>query len=59
MFNANLDLRVNTYVTNRKKIISLLKSKKIDCLPTPYSPLGIRLKNKINIKNDPLFLNVV
>ncbi|MDD3885003.1 MAG: RsmB/NOP family class I SAM-dependent RNA methyltransferase [Gallionella sp.] len=52
---APLDLRVNTLLAKRDEVLAQLQSQQIDATPTPYSPLGIRLKDKIPLNKDPLF----
>lgn len=53
---APLDLRVNSLLANRDEIIDELARDGIDAVPTPYSPLGIRLGDKPAINRHPLFL---
>lgn len=54
---APLDLRVNTVRARREEVLSALASSRIDARPTPYSPIGVRLKDKPAINRHPLFLN--
>jgi len=54
---APLDLRVNTVRARREEVLSALASSGIEARPTPYSPIGVRLKDKIAINRHPLFLN--
>lgn len=51
---APLDLRVNLAKHSRDKVLPLLD---LEASPTPYSPAGIRLKGKPQIKRHPLFLD--
>src|SRR3990167_6123428 len=44
---APLDIRVNTLLAKRDDILQLLHDKNIEAAATPYSPIGIRLKEKI------------
>ena len=44
---APLDIRVNTLKGRRDKVLPLLQAESPDAEATPYSPWGIRLKNKI------------
>lgn len=43
---APLDLRVNTLKLKREEAQAQLKAAGIDALPTPYSPLGLRVDGK-------------
>ena len=52
---APLDIRVNTLLAKRDDVLQQLHVKKIEATATPWSPLGIRLKEKIPINRDALF----
>ena len=52
---APLDIRVNTLLAKREEVLLQLEAQKIDATPTPYSPIGIRLKEKIPLNKDDLF----
>lgn len=52
---APLDLRVNTSKAKRDKVIERLAEDGILAEPTPYSPLGIRLKEKFALQKHPVF----
>jgi 16S rRNA (cytosine967-C5)-methyltransferase len=52
---APLDIRVNTLLTRREDVLQQLHDKKIGATVTPYSPIGIRLKEKIPLNKDALF----
>jgi 16S rRNA (cytosine967-C5)-methyltransferase len=52
---APLDLRVNALKAKREEVIAELATAPIDCDPTPYAPLGIRVKKKPALQNLPLF----
>ena len=52
---APLDIRVNTLLTRREDVLQQLHDKKIEATVTPYSPIGIRLKEKIPLNKDALF----
>ncbi|MFZ3017353.1 MAG: RsmB/NOP family class I SAM-dependent RNA methyltransferase [Gallionella sp.] len=52
---APLDIRVNTLLAKRDEVLEQLHAKKIEASATPYSPLGIRLKEKIPLNKDALF----
>ncbi|KLT72532.1 SAM-dependent methlyltransferase [Neisseria arctica] len=54
---APLDLRVNTLKGKREKILAELQAEGLDAEATPYSPWGIRLKNKIALNKHPRFLD--
>ena len=43
---APLDLRVNTYKAKREDVQAAFKEAGIEALPTPYSPLGLRIHSK-------------
>ncbi len=52
---APLDIRVNTLFAKRDEVLLQLEAQKIDATPTTYSPVGIRLKDKIPLNKDALF----
>lgn len=52
---APLDLRVNTLKAKRDDVIEELAKAPIRCEPTPYSSLGLRVKQKPALQNLPLF----
>jgi 16S rRNA (cytosine967-C5)-methyltransferase len=54
---APLDLRVNTLKTNRHDVLLALKLAGIEATPTPYSPVGIRVKGKPALNKHELFLD--
>lgn len=54
---APLDLRVNPLNADRDAILAQLKAEGFAAEATPYSPLGIRLKDKPALQKHPLFLN--
>ena len=43
---AGLDLRVNTFKAKRDDVQAAFKAEGIEALPTPYSPLGLRIQGK-------------
>ena len=53
---APLDLRINTVRASREEVLHSLKSDGVDAQLTPYSPTGIRLKQRISLSRHPLFL---
>jgi 16S rRNA (cytosine967-C5)-methyltransferase len=54
---APLDLRVNVLRTDRTSVLDGLRASGIDAAPTPYSPLGVRVRGKPAINRHPLFLD--
>ena len=53
---APLDLRVNTLLANRNEVLQALQSEGLDAQATPWSPMGIRLRNKPALNRHALFL---
>jgi 16S rRNA (cytosine967-C5)-methyltransferase len=54
---APLDLRVNTLKAPREGVLERFDHDAIDARPTPYSPLGIRLRDKPALNQHPAFLD--
>ena len=54
---ASLDLRVNTVKATRDDVIAKFASEKTEVEATPYSPLGIRMPQKMSISRHPLFMD--
>ncbi len=52
---APLDIRVNTLLAKREDVLQQLRDKNIEASATPYSPIGIRLKEKIPLNRDALY----
>ncbi len=52
---APLDIRVNTLLAKREDVLQQLQAKNIEAFATPYSPIGIRIREKIPLNKDPLF----
>ncbi len=52
---APLDIRVNTLLAKRDEVMQNLQAQNIVASFTPYSPVGIRLKDKIPLNRDALF----
>jgi len=52
---APLDLRVNTIRAERDDVLRALASDGIEAGPTPYSPVGVRVKGRPAINKHPLF----
>ena len=53
---APLDLRVNTLRTSREEALKAFAADGIEASPTPWSPLGIRLRGKPALNRHPLFV---
>jgi len=43
---APLDLRVNDFKAKREAVVAAFKAEGIEAVPTPYSPLGLRINSK-------------
>jgi 16S rRNA (cytosine967-C5)-methyltransferase len=54
---APLDLRVNTFRTRREAVLAALNADGIAAHATPFSPLGVRLAQKIPLNKHVLFLS--
>lgn len=54
---ASLDLRINPMKISRETALEQLAASGIEGSPTPYSPLGIRLKGKPALSKNALFLD--
>jgi 16S rRNA (cytosine967-C5)-methyltransferase len=54
---APLDLRVNVLRAERRSVLDTLRASGIDAAPTPYSPVGVRVRGKPAINRHPLFLD--
>lgn len=52
---APLDVRVNTLKMKREEARSALDLAQLPCLPTPFSPWGLRFEGKPAINKQPLF----
>lgn len=55
--SAPLDLRVNSLKGQRDAILEKLRAEKLDAQPTPLSPMGIRLSEKVALHKHPLFVD--
>ncbi|MCE5182445.1 MAG: RsmB/NOP family class I SAM-dependent RNA methyltransferase [Betaproteobacteria bacterium] len=53
---APLDLRANTVLANRDEVLAILKRDGIPAEAMPYSPIGVRIREKPAINRHPLFL---
>ncbi|HEU4708248.1 MAG TPA: RsmB/NOP family class I SAM-dependent RNA methyltransferase [Methylophilaceae bacterium] len=52
---AALDLRVNLVKATRDEVMQRLTTERAEVEPTPLSPVGIRMPQKMNISRHPLF----
>lgn len=55
--SAPLDLRVNTFKATPEAMLAQLTEEGMNLAPCPYSPIGIRLKNRPFLQKHPLFLD--
>lgn len=53
---APMDLRVNTLLAKRDEVLRRLAADGIEAEPTPWSPVGVRLRDKPAINRHPLYL---
>ncbi|MCC6535009.1 MAG: RsmB/NOP family class I SAM-dependent RNA methyltransferase [Burkholderiales bacterium] len=53
--SAPLDLRVNTLLASRAQALAALEASGIAAEPTPYSPVGIRVRGKPALEEHPLY----
>ena len=53
---APLDLRVNAYKAKRDEVQAAFKAEGVEALPTPYSPLGLRIQGKPALHKLDVFL---
>jgi 16S rRNA (cytosine967-C5)-methyltransferase len=49
-------LRINNFSDSREEVMKTLASSGIEASPTPYSPLGLRVKGKPALNRHALFL---
>lgn len=54
--SAFLDLRVNTIKSDRERVLARLQSEGAQVQVTPYSPVGLRLNQRLSIHKHPLFV---
>ncbi len=52
---APLDLRVNTLKAERDFLLKTLSAQKIPAVPTYWSPIGIRINERIDLRHHPLY----
>lgn len=55
--SAPLDLRVNTFKATPEAVLAQLSAEGMNLASCPYSPIGIRLKNRPSLQKHPLFLD--
>ena len=53
---APLDLRVNAFKAKREEVQAAFKAEGVEALPTPYSPLGLRIQGKPALHKLDVFL---
>ncbi len=54
---APLDLRVNTLKAPREAVLQRLEADGTPAAPTRFSPLGVRVKDKVALNRHPMFLD--
>ncbi len=54
---APLDLRVNMLKATREEVIAQLRGDGITAAPTPFSPLGIRIPDRVRLDTHPLYID--
>jgi 16S rRNA (cytosine967-C5)-methyltransferase len=52
---APLDLRVNLLKARRDEVIARLGAEGVEALPTPWSPIGLRVPGKPSLQRSPVF----
>lgn len=52
---APVDLRVNTLKAKREEVQQRLQTAGFACDPTPYSPVGLRLRERASVFRTPMF----
>jgi 16S rRNA (cytosine967-C5)-methyltransferase len=55
--SAPLDLRVNAIKASREEVLEQFAKDRIEAVPTPLSPYGIRLESKIALNRQPMFMD--
>lgn len=53
---APLDIRVNTLLAKRDEVLQQLHDRNIEATAMSYSPVGVRLKEKVPLSRDALFV---
>lgn len=54
---ASLDLRVNTIKATREDVLQRFQSESTEIAETPYSPIGLRMAQKMTISRHPFFMD--
>lgn len=54
---APLDLRANALKATREQVLAALREKEIEAVPTPYSPLGLRIAERRAVADTKAFRN--
>lgn len=54
---APLDLRVNTLKSTREDVLKLLEQSGIKAEKTPYSPVGVRVRERVNVTALPVYID--
>lgn len=54
MCEATVDLRINRLKTTRDTVAGMLAAQGIESVPTPFSPLGLRLAGRVNLADSPV-----
>lgn len=54
---ASLDLRVNTIKATREEVMQRFQSESTEITATPYSPIGLRMAQKMTISRHPFFMD--
>ncbi|MEZ0247041.1 MAG: RsmB/NOP family class I SAM-dependent RNA methyltransferase [Methylophilaceae bacterium] len=55
--SAPLDLRANVVKATREEVLEQFAKDRIEAVPTPLSPYGIRLHSKITLNRQPMFMD--
>jgi 16S rRNA (cytosine967-C5)-methyltransferase len=55
--SASLDLRVNTIKATREDVLQRFQSESTEVTATPYSPIGLRMAQKMTISRHPFFMD--
>ena len=55
--SAPLDLRANIVKATREEVLEQFAKDRIEAVPTPLSPYGIRLQSKITLNRQPMFMD--
>ena len=53
---APLDLRVNTFKAKRDDVVAAFRADGLEAMPTPFSPMGLRIAGKPALHKLPVFL---